>query len=60
MDCLDFEKVVKLLGLRVDELAPCDIYVNYFLQYLANIEAKIYDLENKVEYLERVCAKRDK
>jgi len=60
MDCLDFEKVVKLLGLRVDELAPCDIYVNYFLQYLANIEAKIYDLKNKVEYLERVCAKRDK
>jgi len=60
MDCLNFEKVVKLLGLRVDELAPCDIYVNYFLQYLANIEAKIYDLKNKVEYLERVCAKRDK
>jgi len=60
MDCLDFEKVVKLLGLRVDELAPCDIYVNYFLQYLANIEAKIYDLKSKVEYLERVCAKRDK
>ncbi|WP_193322706.1 hypothetical protein [Pyrobaculum calidifontis] len=60
MDSLDFEKVVKLLGLRVDELAPCDIYVNYFLQYLANIEAKIYDLKNKVEYLERVCAKRDK
>jgi len=60
MDCLDFEKVVKLLGLRVDQLAPCDIYVNYFLQYLANIEAKIYDLKNKVEYLERVCAKRDK
>jgi len=58
MDCLDFEKVVKLLGLRVDELAPCDIYVNYFLQYLANIEAKIYDLKNKVEYLERVCEKR--
>jgi len=60
MDCLDFEKVVKLLGLRVDQLSPCDIYVNYFLQYLANIEAKIYDLKNKVEYLERVCAKRDK
>jgi len=60
MDCLDFEKVVKLLGLRVDELAPCDIYVNYFLQYLANIEAKIYDLKNKVEYLERACEKRDK
>jgi len=59
MDCLDLEKVVKLLGLRVDELAPCDIYVNYFLQYLANIEAKIYDLKNKVEYLERVCEKRD-
>jgi len=58
MDCLDFEKVVKLLGLRVDELSPCDIYVNYFLQYLANIEAKIYDLKNKVEYLERVCEKR--
>jgi len=60
MDSLDLEKVIKLLGLRVDELAPCDIYVNYFLQYLANIEAKIYDLRNKVEYLERVCTKRDK
>ncbi|AET32124.1 MAG: hypothetical protein ACPL3C_03965 [Pyrobaculum sp.] len=54
------EKILKLLGLEKDELAPCDIYINYFMQYIASIERKISELKSKVEYLEDICFKNVK
>ncbi|MFN3804051.1 MAG: hypothetical protein ACK4SY_03250 [Pyrobaculum sp.] len=53
----NIEKIVKLLGLKIEELAPCDIYVNYFMQYLADLERRVAELKNKVEFLERTCKK---
>jgi hypothetical protein len=52
---VDVEKVLRLLGLKIDELAPCDIYINYFMQYIANIEREIYNIKSKINYLEERC-----
>lgn len=54
------EKILKLLGLEKKELAPCDIYINYFMQYIASIERKITELKGKIEYLEDICFKNVK
>jgi hypothetical protein len=56
----NIEKIIRLLGLEKDKLAPCDIYINYFMQYIANIERKISELKSKVEYLEDICFKNTK
>jgi len=52
---VDIEKVLRLLGLKIDELTPCDIYINYFMQYIANIEREIYNIKSKISYLEEIC-----
>jgi hypothetical protein len=52
---VDVEKVLRLLGLKIDELTPCDIYINYFMQYIANIEREIYNIKSKISYLEEWC-----
>jgi len=52
---VDIEKVLRLLGLKIDELTPCDIYINYFMQYMADIEREIYNIKSKISYLEERC-----
>ncbi len=52
---VDVEKVLRLLGLKIDELAPCDIYINYFMRYIADIEREIYNIKSKISYLEERC-----
>jgi hypothetical protein len=52
---VDVEKVLRLLGLKIDELTPCDIYINYFLRYIADIEREIYNIKSKISYLEERC-----
>ncbi|AKT34617.1 hypothetical protein PYWP30_00982 [Pyrobaculum sp. WP30] len=47
----DVEKVVRLLGLEIDELNPCDIYINYFMQYIASIEREIHAIKVKSDIL---------
>jgi len=56
----DIEKVLKLLGLEIDELNPCDIYINYFMQYIASIEREIHAIKSKIRYLEHICFKNVK
>ncbi|MEM0369851.1 MAG: hypothetical protein QXK71_03375 [Pyrobaculum sp.] len=56
----NIEKILKYLGLKIDKLTPCDIYINYFMQYLASLERKIYELKAKVEILEDLCYKNVK
>ncbi len=51
----NIEKIIKLLGLKIDETQPCDVYVNYFMQYIAELERKIWELRDRVKYLEYVC-----
>ncbi|MCI4447208.1 MAG: hypothetical protein JHC20_04765 [Pyrobaculum sp.] len=52
---VDIEKVLRLLGLKIDELTTCDIYINYFMQYIADIEREIYNIKSKISYLEERC-----
>ncbi|MCC6031487.1 MAG: hypothetical protein LM566_01060 [Pyrobaculum sp.] len=52
---VDIEKVLRLLGLKIDELTPCDIYINYFMRYIADIEREIYNIKSKISYLEERC-----
>lgn len=54
------EKILKILGLKIDEITNCDIYINYFMQYIANIEREIFDIKNKLEYLEERCSQTSK
>ncbi|MCX8137330.1 hypothetical protein [Pyrobaculum aerophilum] len=56
----NIEKILRALGLKKDEITSCDIYINYFMQYLASIERKIAELKSKVDYLEEKCFKNDK
>ncbi|HII46612.1 hypothetical protein [Pyrobaculum aerophilum] len=53
----NIEKILRALGLKKDEITSCDIYINYFMQYLASIERKIAELKSKVDYLEEKCIK---
>jgi hypothetical protein len=52
---VDIEKVLRLLGLKIDELTPCDIYINYFMRYIADIEREIYNIKSRISYLEERC-----
>jgi hypothetical protein len=52
---VDIEKVLRLLGLKIDELTSCDIYINYFMRYIADIEREIYNIKSKISYLEERC-----
>ncbi|WP_148682343.1 hypothetical protein [Pyrobaculum neutrophilum] len=54
------EKIVRLLGLEIKELSPCDIYINYFMKYIAELERRISHLREKIDYLERTCSKNVK
>jgi len=47
----DIEKMVRLLGLEIDKLNPCDIYINYFMQYIASIEREIHAIKSKSDTL---------
>lgn len=60
MDTVNIEKIIKALGLRIDEITPCDIYVNYFMQYLSSLEKKINELKYKMEILEELCLDQNK
>lgn len=54
------EKILKALGLKKNELSPCDLYIAYFMNYIASIERSIFDLKNKVEYLEMTCINKER
>lgn len=56
----NIEKILKILGLKIDTLQPCDIYINYFMQYIADLERRIYDLEVKIETIKERCYKNVK
>lgn len=54
------EALLKSLGIEVDEMEPCILYLNYLKNKLSYIELKIYELENKIDVLEIKCFKKVK
>lgn len=56
----NLEKVLTALGLRVDKLQSCDIYINYCMKNLSELERKICELKSKINYLQEVCFKNIK
>lgn len=46
--------ILKNLGVEIDELEPCLIYLNYLNYKLAYIERNIYELREKIIFLENL------
>lgn len=46
--------ILKSLGVDVEELEPCLIYLNYLNYKLAYIERNIYELREKIIFLENL------
>lgn len=56
----NLEKILAALGLKIDKLQPCDIYINYCMKNLSELERKIYELKSKINYLQEACFKNIK
>nr|KJR73315.1 MAG: hypothetical protein TU35_06630 [Thermoproteus sp. AZ2] len=52
--------VLRALGVEVDELEPCTIYLNFILKKLSYIESLLYDIREKLYLLEYKCNKKIK
>lgn len=52
--------VLRALGVEVDELEPCSIYLNFILNKLSYIESLLYDIREKIYLLEYKCNKKIK
>ncbi len=63
----DFEETLKkvvsalkLIGVEIDELEPCSIYLKYLNYKLTYIEKILYILQEKIIYIENICRKNRK
>lgn len=52
--------VLKALGIEIDELELCSIYLNFILNKLSYIESLLFDIREKLYLLEYKCNKKIK
>lgn len=52
--------ILKSLGIDIDEVEPCLIYQKYLIHKLAYIEKLIYELQEKIIYIEKLNEKKIK
>lgn len=58
-----YEQIVKILeelNVDIEELSPCEIYLNYLNYKLSYIERILYNLAEKINFIENRCDKNRK
>lgn len=48
------------IGVDIDELEPCVIYLKYLNHKLTYIERVLYSLQEKIIFIENICRKNRK
>lgn len=58
-----YEQIIKILeelNVDIEELSPCEIYLNYLNYKLSYIERILYNLVEKINFIENRCDKNRK
>ncbi|CCC81253.1 hypothetical protein [Thermoproteus tenax] len=58
-----YEQIIKILeelNVDIEELSPCEIYLNYLNYKLSYIERILYNLMEKINFIENRCDKNRK